>query len=93
MIDVLIERGDFLASLEALLGEAQGGSGRLVFLGGEAGVGKTTLAAALIDAAGAQVVRRGCCDNVTMAEALGPLVDALPEVAEMPASTRGRSRN
>ncbi len=83
MIDVLIERGDFLASLEGLLGEAHGGSGRLVFLGGEAGVGKTTLAAALINAADAQVVRRGSCDNVTMAEALGPLVDALPEVAEM----------
>ena len=92
MIDVLIERGDFLASLEALLGEAQGGSGRLVFLGGEAGVGKTTLAAALIDAADTQVVQRGCCDNITMAEALGPLVDALPEVAEMIDGEAGVSR-
>jgi len=92
MIDVLIEREDFLASLEGLLGEAQGGSGRLVFLGGEAGVGKTTLAAALIDAADAQVVRRGCCDNVTMAEVLGPLVDALPEVAEMLDGEAGVSR-
>ena len=92
MIDVLIERGDFLASLEALLGEAQGGSGRLVFLGGEAGVGKTTLAAALNDAADTQVVRRGCCDNITMAQALGPLVDALPEVAEMIDGEAGVSR-
>ncbi|HEY3648017.1 MAG TPA: AAA family ATPase, partial [Streptosporangiaceae bacterium] len=46
MAGVLIERAGFLASLEGLLGEALDGSGRLVFLGGEAGVGKTTLAAA-----------------------------------------------
>jgi fused signal recognition particle receptor len=44
---VLIERSSFLASLEGLLSEALDGSGRLVFLGGEAGVGKTTLAAKL----------------------------------------------
>jgi len=88
---VLIERPGFLASLEGLLGEALGGSGRLVFLGGEAGVGKTTLAATLADAAlagsalagsGAGLsVRRGCCDSVTTAEALGPIRDALPELA------------
>ncbi|HEY2948842.1 MAG TPA: ATP-binding protein [Micromonosporaceae bacterium] len=42
---MLVERGDFLASLRGLLGEAVDGSGRLVFLGGEAGVGKTALAA------------------------------------------------
>ena len=47
MAGVLIERAGFLASLEGLLGEALDGSGRLVFLGGEAGVGKTTLAAAM----------------------------------------------
>src|SRR6266702_3595052 len=50
MADVLIERSGFLASLEGLLREALDGSGRLVFLGGEAGVGKTTLATALADA-------------------------------------------
>ena len=98
MAGVLIERAGFLASLEGLLGEALGGRGRLVFLGGEAGVGKTTLAAALAEAAlgeaaapgeagplaeaGAGLtVRRGSCDNVTTAEALGPILDALPELA------------
>jgi DNA-binding CsgD family transcriptional regulator/tetratricopeptide (TPR) repeat protein len=79
MADVLIERSASLASLEGLLGEAFDGSGRLVFLGGEAGVGKTTLAAALADTA--LTVRRGSCDNVTTAEALGPILDALPELA------------
>ncbi|HEV8275498.1 MAG TPA: AAA family ATPase [Streptosporangiaceae bacterium] len=104
MADVLIEREDFLASLEGLLGEAMGGSGRLVFLGGEAGVGKTTLAGALADAgvladAGASAgaatgldVRRGCCDNITTAEALGPLADALPELAGLLDDEAGVSR-
>jgi len=81
MADVLVEREGFLVSLERLLGEALEGSGRLVFLGGEAGVGKTALAAALAEAAGGLVVRRGSCDSVTTAEALGPILDALPELA------------
>ena len=71
----------FQASLERLLEEAIDGSGWLVFMGGEAGVGKTTLAAALAKAVSGPVVRRGCCDNVTTAEALGPILDALPELA------------
>jgi predicted ATPase len=95
---VLIERSSFLSSLEGLLSEALGGSGRLVFLGGEAGVGKTTLAAVLSDAvlSGAVLsgpaVRRGCCDSVTTAEALGPVLDALPELAEAIDGADGVSR-
>src|SRR6266581_288629 len=91
MAGVLIERAGFLASLEELLGEALDGSGRLVFLGGEAGVGKTTLAAALADAAGV-AVRRGSCDNVTTAEALGPILDALPELITAVDDEAGVSR-
>ena len=70
--DVLIERASFLASLEGLLGETAEGSGWLVFLGGEAGVGKTTLATALAEAAQGPMIRRGGCDSVTTAEPLGP---------------------
>ena len=91
MAGVLIERAGFLASLEGLLGEALDGSGRLVFLGGEAGVGKTTLAAALADAARV-AVRRGSCDNVTTAEALGPILDALPELIATVDDEAGVSR-
>jgi DNA-binding CsgD family transcriptional regulator/tetratricopeptide (TPR) repeat protein len=80
MADVLVEREDSLVSLQRLLGEALDGSGRLVFLGGEAGVGKTALATALAEAASGPVVRRGSCDNVTTAEALGPILDAMPEL-------------
>ncbi|HEV2377443.1 MAG TPA: BTAD domain-containing putative transcriptional regulator, partial [Streptosporangiaceae bacterium] len=88
----LVEREDYLASLKRLLDEALGGSGRLVFLSGEAGVGKTALAAALGDTAAVPVVRRGCCDNVTTAEALGPLVDALPELARVLDEEAGLSK-
>ncbi|HEU5266138.1 MAG TPA: AAA family ATPase, partial [Jatrophihabitans sp.] len=63
---------------------AANGAGRLVFVGGEAGVGKTALVNALIDDLGAKLdVRRGSCDNVTTAAALGPVVDALPEVGDL----------
>src|SRR5215470_13880758 len=92
MTDVLVEREDFLVSLERLLGEALEGSGRLVFLGGEAGVGKTALATALAEIAGGPAVRRGSCDNVTTAEALGPILDALPELAVAADPEAGVSR-
>ena len=106
MAVVLIERAGFLASLEGLLGEALDGSGRLVFLGGEAGVGKTTLADALAAAARADnaddaaagaagaglTVRRGSCDNVTTAEALGPILDAFPELITAVDDEAGVSR-
>jgi DNA-binding CsgD family transcriptional regulator/tetratricopeptide (TPR) repeat protein len=92
MADVLVEREGFLASLERLLDEALGGSGRLVFLGGEAGVGKTTLAMALAGAASGPVVRRGSCDSVTTAEPLGPILDALPELAEAVDQDAGMTR-
>ncbi|HET9973069.1 MAG TPA: ATP-binding protein, partial [Streptosporangiaceae bacterium] len=89
---MLIERSPFLASLKGMLSEALGGSGRLVFLGGEAGVGKTTLAAALAGSGAGPAVRRGCCDSVTTAEALGPILDALPELAEAIDGADGVSR-
>jgi len=92
MADVLVEREDFLVSLERLLGEALDGSGRLVFFGGEAGVGKTALATALAETAGGPAVRRGSCDNVTTAEALGPIMDALPELAAAADHEAGVSR-
>ena len=92
MVDVLVEREGFLASLERLLDEALGGSGRLVFVGGEAGVGKTALAAALAEAASGLAVRRGCCDNITTAEALGPILDALPELSVAADLAAGLSR-
>jgi predicted ATPase len=81
---VLIEREHFLESLTSLLDAAVGGTGRFVFLGEESGAGKTALADAVVEAAsGRLTVRRGGCDHVTTPAALGPLVDAVPELADV----------
>jgi DNA-binding CsgD family transcriptional regulator len=78
---VLLEREDALAGLTELVERAAAGAGALVFLAGEAGVGKTSVSVALIELAGKSLrVRVGGCDNVTTAAALGPLVDAVPEL-------------
>jgi DNA-binding CsgD family transcriptional regulator/tetratricopeptide (TPR) repeat protein len=83
-VPVLVEREHPLARLTALLDEAAGGSGRLVFLGGEAGVGKTSLVGALVGAAaGRLAVRRGECDSITTTAALGPFIEAVPELSEV----------
>jgi DNA-binding CsgD family transcriptional regulator/tetratricopeptide (TPR) repeat protein len=80
---VLVERDHVLTALRELANDAAAGAGRLVLLGGEAGVGKTTLAAALTaETPEGIVVRRGACDSLATAEALGPLLDAAPEIAE-----------
>ncbi len=80
---MLLERDALLGRLDGLVDEAVEGRGHLVFLGGEAGVGKTTVVRAMQErAAGRLTVRVGHCDNVAASAALGPLVDALPEMAE-----------
>ena len=78
---MLVERGQVLETLTGMLAEVAAGDGRLVFLGGEAGIGKTTVALALVAAAPPRfVIRRGTSDNLTTAAALGPIVEALPEI-------------
>ncbi len=73
----LLEREQILASLEDVLTEARSErAGKLVLIGGEAGVGKT----ALVDtfcAAHAKSVRvlRGRCEPLRTPRPLGPLVD------------------
>ncbi|HEX2306976.1 MAG TPA: AAA family ATPase [Jatrophihabitantaceae bacterium] len=80
---MLVERDDVLAALRELADDAATGAGRLVFVGGEAGVGKTTLAGALtVEAPAGTAVRQGACDSLSTAEALGPLLDAAPEIAD-----------
>lgn len=78
---MLVERDAVLAELLALAAEGFGGHGRLVFLGGEAGVGKSALIAELAARlAGTAVIRRGAVDNLTTAEPLAALLEALPEL-------------
>src|SRR5215217_4729501 len=72
----LLERGPVLLELSRYLAEADKGHGRLVFVGGEAGIGKTWLVRRF-----AELVRDrsplliGSCDPLSSPRPLGPLLD------------------
>ncbi|MFI5896469.1 ATP-binding protein [Actinoplanes sp. NPDC051513] len=71
----LLERADELATLTRLLAETSAG-GRVAVLSGEAGAGKSTLAAAFAETAGPRAqVLWGACDPLLTPRALGPLHD------------------
>ncbi|WP_062318593.1 ATP-binding protein [Demequina maris] len=81
---MLVERDDLLRGLSASVDAALAGDGGLVFIGGEAGVGKTSLARALAEAAAGRCrIRAGSVDNVTTADALAAFHDAVPEIRGM----------
>ncbi len=73
----LLEREDSLAGLDALLtGVTESSQGRLVLLGGEAGVGKTALLRAFCEAhVGQARVLWGACEPLRTPRPLGPLMD------------------
>jgi class 3 adenylate cyclase/DNA-binding CsgD family transcriptional regulator/tetratricopeptide (TPR) repeat protein len=72
----LLERSDSLAALHQALAETGNGQGRLVFVTGEAGVGKTSLVGAFCDDADGRVrVLAGACDYLFTPRPLGPLAD------------------
>jgi DNA-binding CsgD family transcriptional regulator/tetratricopeptide (TPR) repeat protein len=71
----LLERSPFLDALAGYAAEARGGSGRLVLVSGESGIGKT----ALVEAFQAQLEGArwlwGGCDGLLTPRPLGPLFD------------------
>src|SRR3954447_14742213 len=72
----LLERDEALAAVGAALDDASGGSGRVVLVAGEAGIGKSSLLAAVPRAHGGD--RRfltGACDPLLTPRALGPFHD------------------
>jgi DNA-binding CsgD family transcriptional regulator/tetratricopeptide (TPR) repeat protein len=72
----LLERGDLLDQLRRELAGARRGQGRLVFITGEAGIGKTALLQAFrAQAEGAAAVLWGNCDSVVPARPLAPVAD------------------
>lgn len=72
----LLERTPYLTKLHGLLRQAADGQGSLVFLGGEAGVGKTTLVRRVgTELSGNARLLVGACDPLTTPRPLGPLLD------------------
>jgi predicted ATPase len=77
----LLERDSQLRATSGWLAEAAAGHGRLVFVAGEAGVGKTAFVQRVAqDAAGTARVAVGACDGASTPAPLGPLVEMLPEL-------------
>ncbi|MGH2997560.1 MAG: AAA family ATPase, partial [Gaiellaceae bacterium] len=77
----LLERSAFLDALGGSLDDATAGRRRLVFLRGEAGVGKTVLLRRFCaEHAGSARVLWGSCEGLFTPRALGPLVDVAERV-------------
>ena len=72
----LLERDGASAVLDEALDDVRGGHGRLVFVSGEAGIGKSALVRrfCFTRATGARVLQ-GACDGLRTPRPLGPLVD------------------
>ncbi len=71
----LLERDAPLAMLQSLLVEASAGSGRLALIGGEAGIGKTSLIEHFTGEQRSARVWWGACDQLFTPRPLGPLRD------------------
>jgi CheY-like chemotaxis protein len=72
----LLERAPLLEVLSRLTAEAGSGAGRLALVGGEAGIGKTTLVRRFTASLPTRVKALwGACDPLSLPRPLGPLVD------------------
>lgn len=76
----VLEREAFLESLVEYAAEAEAGASRLVFLAGEAGVGKTTLLELLRERLPHARWVMGACDGSFTPQPLGPLFDIAPQL-------------
>ncbi len=75
-VGALLEREEALAALSEALSETRLGRGRVVFVTGEAGVGKTALARAFCQGVESETrILAGACDALFTPRPLGPLID------------------
>ncbi|HWM20879.1 MAG TPA: AAA family ATPase [Ilumatobacteraceae bacterium] len=73
----LLERDEELSWLGEWLGDTEAGHGRVVFVGGEPGIGKTSLVTTFAATVGDAVrVGFGRCDALVTPRALGPFLEA-----------------
>jgi DNA-binding CsgD family transcriptional regulator/tetratricopeptide (TPR) repeat protein len=86
----LLERACDLAALTAAAGAAAHGHGSVALVAGEAGIGKSSLVAALRDALPAELrMLAGYCDDLTTPRTLGPIRDLAGSVGpELTAALR-----
>ena len=71
----LLERDQQLATLQGYADDARLGGGRLALVAGEAGIGKSSLVEAFVDALSDARVAWTSCDGAFTPSALGPLQD------------------
>jgi len=88
----LLERAELLAKLQAQLQRAAAGPGALVFVEGEAGIGKTALLRSLAECGGGCVVHWGGCDALQTPRPLGPLHDIAAQSGELRAALECNDR-
>jgi DNA-binding CsgD family transcriptional regulator len=90
----LLERTPFLAELDVLMAEAAAGQGHLIFVGGEAGVGKTALVQQFCrNAARTARVAVGACDPLSTPRPLGPLLDMTEVLGDLEVTAQDGSRD
>ncbi|GAA4802274.1 AAA family ATPase [Actinomycetospora chlora] len=78
----LLERSDELRLLDRAWQEARAGSGSVVVLAGESGIGKTSLARSFADGLRDAEVLWGVCDPLGVPRPLGPLHDVAADLGE-----------
>jgi DNA-binding CsgD family transcriptional regulator/tetratricopeptide (TPR) repeat protein len=90
----VVERGPVLDALAAGLARATTGRGSLVFLAGEAGIGKTTVVDVVVRHHGRRLhALVGACDALSTPHPLGPLRDMARTDAEVAELFDGRPRH
>jgi ATP/maltotriose-dependent transcriptional regulator MalT len=78
-VERLLERQEILAALLGAHAEARAGTGRLVLVAGESGVGKTSVVRALVQSVSrTSRVLIGACDPLFTPRPLGPFADLAP---------------
>ena len=83
----LLERDTAVTAIEAALGEADTGAGRVVLVAGEAGVGKTALVARVARESDRRFLW-GLCDPLLTPRALGPIHDIAREAGSRLAGSK-----
>lgn len=79
----LLERDEQLGALGSLLVDAEGGSGRLALVAGDAGSGKSALLRQFCDSVSRTTPTMwGICDSLGTPRPLGPLLDIVPQLGD-----------